>query len=125
MLRGIGITAVSLVIAYGVYAAVTWLRYGRRRSAKTEEADPLLDGFMPEYEVVERHKTFVQAPAEVTLAAACDMDFDNSRIVRTIFKGRELLLRGRPAGNELPRGLLAKTKTLGWGVLAIFDYSAA
>jgi len=73
---------------------------------------------MPEYEVVERHSTFVQAPAEVTLAAACEMDFDESRIVRTIFKGRELLLHGQPAGNELPRGLLAKTKALGWGVLA-------
>jgi hypothetical protein len=46
------------------------------------------------------------------------MDFDDSRIVRTIFKGRELLLHGQPAGNELPRGLLAKTKALGWGVLA-------
>jgi hypothetical protein len=46
------------------------------------------------------------------------MDFDKSRIVRTIFKGRELLLRGQPARIELPRGLLAKTKTLGWGVLA-------
>lgn len=117
MVGAIGIIIVSLVIAYGAYAGVTWLRYGCKRSAKTEEADPLLDRFMPEYDVVERHNTLVQAPAEVTLAAACDMDFDASRIVRTIFKARELLLRGQSAASDLPRGLLAKTKALGWGVL--------
>jgi hypothetical protein len=96
ILRGIGITTASLVAAYGVYAGVTWLGYGRRHSAKKEEADPLLDRFMAEYEVAERHRIYVQAPAEVTLTAAFEMDFNESRIVRTIFKGRELLLHGHP-----------------------------
>jgi len=73
---------------------------------------------MPEYEVVERHRSPVGAPAEVTFAAATEMNLEDSRIVRTVLKVRELLLRARPAGNELPRGLLAKTKALGWGVLA-------
>jgi hypothetical protein len=118
ILRGIVHTAVSLVAAYGVCVGLTWLSYGRRLSLKTEEADELLDRFMSEYHVAERHSIFVQAPAEVTLAAAYEMDFDNSRVVRTIFKARELLLHGQSAGNELPRGLVAKTKALGWGVLA-------
>ena len=73
---------------------------------------------MPEYDVVERHHLKVDAPAEDTFAAACDMDFADSRIVRTIFKSREFLLRASPDGNNLPRGLLARTKALGWGVLA-------
>ena len=73
---------------------------------------------MPVYEVAERHHTFVRAPAEVVLATASDLDFEESRIVRTIFKGREYLLRGGRATSELPHGLLAKTKALGWGVLA-------
>ena len=81
MIGDIGITTILLVIVYGAYAGITWLRYGCKCSAKTEEADALLDRFMPEYEVVERHNTLVQAPAEVTLAAACDMDFDASGIV--------------------------------------------
>jgi hypothetical protein len=118
ILRGVVITAASLVTAYGVYVGVTWLGYDRRHCAKKEEADQLLDRFMSEYEVVERHSIFVRAPAEVTLAAAYEMDFDESRIVGMILKGRELLMHGQPAGNELPRGLLAKTKALGWGVLA-------
>jgi hypothetical protein len=117
MLTGLGVAA-SVGLAYGFYAGVTWLRYGRPRSATNVETDPLLDRFLPGYEVVERHSTFVHAPAGVTLAAACDMDFEDFRSVRAIFKAREFLLRAQPPGNELPRGLLAKAKALGWGVLA-------
>jgi hypothetical protein len=118
---GLGLVGAAAFVAaaYGVYVCRTWLRYGRRlRPPGNQEADPLLDRFMPEYEVVERHSSPVRAPAEVTLAAACNMDFEGSRLVRTIFKGRELLLRARPSGKTLPRGLVAKTKALGWGVLA-------
>jgi hypothetical protein len=85
---------------------------------KKDEADPLLDRFMPEYEMAERHSSSIGAPAEITLAAAYDMDFEDSLIVRTIIRSRELLLRARPAGNVLPRGLLAKTQAMGWSVLA-------
>jgi len=88
------------------------------KPTKSGEADLLLDCFMHEYEVVERHSSPVDTSAEATLAAACDMDLEDSRIVRTVFKSRELLLRARPSEKSLPRGLLAKTKALGWGVLA-------
>jgi hypothetical protein len=116
--RRLSLAATALVAGYGAYVAVTWLRYGRVKQAPNEEADPLLDQFMPEYEVVERHSTFVRAPAEVTLAAACEMDFGDSRLAGMIFKGRELLLRAGPPEEVLPSGLLAKTKALGWGLLA-------
>lgn len=39
--------------AYGAYAAVTWLRYGRATPPDAAEADALLDAFMPRYDVVE------------------------------------------------------------------------
>lgn len=39
--------------AYATYVAVTWVRYGNPPSPKPEEADALLDRFMPEYEVVD------------------------------------------------------------------------
>jgi len=117
LLMLLGAAAAIGASAYGAYVWAAWLRYGRRPRALKEEADPLLDRVMPEYEVVERHSTPVNASAEATLAAACGMDFEDSCIVRTIFKGRELLLRAGP-GDPLPRGLLAKTKALGWGQLA-------
>jgi hypothetical protein len=110
-------TAALAFAAYGAYFCTAWLRYGRKRRPG-RETDALLDSFMPEYEVAERHRIFVNAPAEATFAAASGLDFADSRIVRAVFKGRELLMCARPRPDALPRGLLAKTKALGWGVLA-------
>jgi hypothetical protein len=112
-------TAIGVAVAaYATRAAVIWLRYGRVKEAAGPEADSLLDQFMPTYEVVERHRVRVAAPAEITFAAACDMDFQESAVIRGIFKARELILRSKPDGTPRPRGMVALTKSLGWGVLA-------
>ena len=102
--------------AYATYVAATWLRYGRAKQAR--HSDELLDRFMPRYDVCERHAIDVAAPAEVTLAAAKEMELDSSRIIRGIFKARELILRSQPDATARPKGLLAQMKSLGWGVLA-------
>ena len=96
----------------------TWLRYGHVRSAVGHDADPLLDRFMPTFEVAERHAAYVRAPADITFAVACEVDLQRSRLIRAIFKGRELALRSHPGDPSDPRGLVAMTKALGWGVLA-------
>jgi hypothetical protein len=104
--------------AYGSYAAITWLRYGHRRLPTAAESDALLDRAMPTYEIVERHDVRVAAPADVTFAVASEMDLQQSRVVRSIFKGREWLLGSRADEKHRPRGLIALMKSLGWGVLA-------
>ncbi len=104
--------------AYATYAGAAWLRYGRSRPAKPEEADDLLDAFMPEYEIAERHNISVDAPADITFSTACAMDLQDSGLIRAIFKTRELLLLGKTRESRLPRGLLSQTKALGWAVLA-------
>lgn len=104
--------------AYGAYVATTWWRYGRARPAQGGAHDDLLDRFMPRYDVYERHAIDVAAPADVTLAAAKDFDLESSRIVRAIFKGRELILRSSGDGMVRPKGLFELTKSLGWAVLA-------
>jgi len=114
-------TAGALGLAIGAYAGlvgVMWLRYGHPAPPGTEDADPLLDRFMPIYEVAERHHIHVKAPADVTFAAACDQDLMALPVVRAIFKTRELVLGGEPDTVVRPRGLLALTKSIGWGVLA-------
>ena len=103
---------------YATYAATTWLRYGHARLAVGQEADPLLDRFMPVYDVAERHTAYVNAPPDLTFAASCDVDLQRSRIIQAIFKGRELALGAKPEDTARPRGLLAWAKSLGWGVLA-------
>jgi hypothetical protein len=104
--------------AYAAIVARTWYRYGSPAAPAPEEADELLDRFVPDYEVVERHHVHVMAPAPITLAAAADTNLMESRIVRAIFAGRQLLLGSRPEKPSGPTGLLDSTLALGWRVLA-------
>lgn len=105
--------------SYAAYVAVTWYRDGRvAPPADPEDSDSLLDRFIPTYEVVERHHVRVAAPAETTFSAACNMNLQQSAVVRAIFKGRELILGGKPEERSAPLGLVAQAKTWGWGVLA-------
>ena len=88
-----------------------------RNVAAEGERDILLDRFMPEYEAFERHSIRIAAPADVVFAAASEMHLGQSRIVRAIFRAREVILGGSPGGIS-PSVLVAQTKALGWGVLA-------
>jgi hypothetical protein len=103
---------------YTTRAGLTWLQYGHPPSPDMDQADRLLDEFIPTYEVVERHHVRVAAPAAIALAAACDMDLAQSPIIRAIFKTRELVLGAQPDKMRSPRTLLAWAKELGWAVLA-------
>ena len=119
--RAVGWTAAGaglMAMGYAMVVGMSWYRYGRVRSASPEERDPLLDQFMPESEVAERHHVRVLAPAAITLSAAAHMDLQQSRIVRAIFKTRELVLGAEPDAQARPNGLLAQTTALGWRVLA-------
>jgi hypothetical protein len=104
--------------AYGTYVGLTWLRYGDVVPPRPEDADELLDRFMPIYEVVERKHTRVAAPAAVTLAAARELDLFHVPAVKAIFKAREAILGSTPDSGRPPRGLLAGVQTMGWRVLA-------
>jgi len=96
----------------------TWLQYGHPAAPSAVDADPLLEQFMPVYEVAERHHIRVAAPADVAFAAACEQDLMAVPIVRAIFRAREIVLGAEPDTLTRPRGLLALTKSIGWGVLA-------
>jgi hypothetical protein len=104
--------------AYASYVGVTWLRYGHAAPARADASDPLLDQFMPVYDVAELHHIHVAAPAEITFTAACEQDLMALPVVRAMFKAREVLLGSDPDSAAHPRGLLALTKSIGWGVLA-------
>jgi len=119
--RALKWTAGAIGVAAGAvagYAGVTWLRYGHPALAKGDEADPLLDRFMPVYDIVERHHIQVAAGADITFAAACEQDLMAAPAVRTIVRAREVLLGSEPDTTTRPRGLLDFTRSLGWGVLA-------
>jgi hypothetical protein len=111
---GAGAGAVAL-LGLG-YAGVTWYRYGK--VGRGGPRDPLVDGFMPKYEVREVHQTRVAAPAEVTFGVAYNLDLRRSTIVRAIFTGRELVMGGERSQGEHGPGFLAEVLALGWCILA-------
>jgi len=101
------------------YVATQWLRYGHVR--KRRGPPTLLDRFLPECEVLERHQTRVAAPADVTYGAAREMSLAGSPVVRAIFRGRELLMRSLVADRpeeRPPQSLIDEVLSIGWGVLA-------
>jgi hypothetical protein len=116
--RAAGVCAGAAAGAYGAYAAATWYRYGCVSQADDDRRDELLDRFMPQYEVVERHGIRIGAPPAAVLAAAREQDLLHIPLVRVIFKAREVVLGARPDGRWQPRGLVAATLALGWRVLA-------
>ena len=99
------------------YVGLTWARYGRDPMAGVI-SDPLIDAFLPDPEVRERHQTTVAAPADITWAAARDLDFRDSALVRAIFRGRELLMRAGRREGEKTGTFLEQVEALGWRRLA-------
>lgn len=103
---------------YAAYVGVAWARYGHPPPALREEEDTLLDEYMPSCEIVERHHIAVNAPADLTLAVAKEMDLSASRVIRAVFTAREVLLGAEAEERDTPRGLVEQMLALGWGVLA-------
>ena len=110
--------AVVSTAGYVTLIARAWRRYGTPAPSGAGERDELLDQFMPVYDVVERHRIFAAAPAEIVLVVAKEQELMHSPLTRAIFKARELALGASPDDRPRPRGLLAVTQSLGWGVLA-------
>lgn len=107
-------------IAYALLVANAWFRYGRSNGRPSgENTDPLLDRFLPEYEVRERHHFEVEAPAAITYEVARTTDLSSSGAVRIIFRLREWILGAAHTQREEDHydGLVAQAKTQGWGVL--------
>ncbi len=116
--RSLRAGAALAAFAYAGYAGFAWFRYGYPKPPSAGEADPLLDRFMPAFDVVERHAIRVAAPPAVTLAAAKEQKLFRSGPVKAMFKARELVLGG--SGTERPPAdnLIDEVLALGWRVLA-------
>jgi hypothetical protein len=81
-------------------------------------AERLIDCFIPRPDVAERNETLVRAPADVTFDVAQHFDLLSIPVVHAIFWARAKLGGGATPEATWPRGLVAETKALGWGVLA-------
>ena len=106
----------AAVLAAAGSGVVTWYRYGR--ASRRASGDRLLDRFMPEFDVRERHETRVRAPAAVTYASVRELDLRRSPLIQGLFRARQLLMGGRTAAPATDRSFLDEVQALGWRVLA-------
>ena len=98
---------------------MTWCLYGHpKRQVSSEDEESQLDQFIPEYEVVERHGMRVAAPVGIAFEAACEMNLQQSAMVRAIFRTRAFVLGSEPEREARPLGLVEQARAWGWGVLA-------
>jgi len=88
--------------------------------AEASSSDPLLDRFMTEFDVVERHHIHVAAPAEIAMQTAVETNLEQSPVVRAIIRTRAWLLGATPTTEPAkePKGLLTTMHEIGWGKLA-------
>lgn len=105
---------IASAAAYACYVGVTWLFYSKRR---VRERDPLLDTFMPDFEVAERHTIQINAPAQLAFATALHTNLEGSAIIRALFRSREAILGGHSPPPSPPKGFLDQLTSLGWGML--------
>lgn len=117
-LAWLGVVLTVAAVGYLGLVAAAWWRFGARPRTDALDHDGLLDRFVPAYDVVERHHIHVAAPADVTFAAARRQDLLHVPLVRAIIRAREIAMGARPDISDQPRGLLAATLAMGWGVLA-------
>jgi hypothetical protein len=80
---------------------------------------PVLDRFIPQPDIRERHETVVRALAELVFEVARGFDMKSIPLVRAIFWLRGKLLRTRAPASARPKGLDTDAlRAMGWGVLA-------
>ena len=76
-----------------------------------------IDRFLPRADVSESHEILVRAPASEVFEVAEGFDLPSVPLVRAIFWLRGKILRSQAPPPRWPRGLVAETTSLGWGIL--------
>ncbi len=106
---------IASAAVYVGYVGTTWLSYAKR---KAKDRDPLLDTYMPDFEVAERHTIHIKAPALLAFSTALKTNMEGSAIIRALFRSREFILGGNAPPPSPPKGLLKQLTSIGWGMLA-------
>lgn len=118
-LRGV-LTIVSLLVicflvGWAGWSTVTWVRYGH--VIASPPLDPSMTRFMPRYEVVEQHQRDVAASPGAAFRAVQSFRLEDSGIIRSIFRARELLLSQQSADSAFSPPFLQLAREIGWGVI--------
>jgi hypothetical protein len=107
----LGAAAGIAAVGYGGLVAIAWLRYGHAAPPSADDADARLDRFMPAYDIAERHRVPVAAPAATTFASAAEVDINAPLAIRAIFKGRELFMGASPNATRGSRARFSRWRS--------------
>jgi hypothetical protein len=116
--RALAAGASLAALGYAGLVAYHRARYGKWAAARAHDSSLLVDRFIPSPEVSEHHRVRIAAPADVVMSTAKGMELLESRIVRTVFRLRELALGGQPDERRHPSALLPQMQSIGWRILA-------
>ena len=118
LVRGLAAGASAAAIGYAGLIAWHRSRYGKVNHVAKPDTGHLLDRFVPNPEVMERHHIEIDAPAATTFATAREMRLLDSALVRALIKTREVVLGGTPDPRWHPAPLVPQMQSIGWVVLA-------
>jgi hypothetical protein len=116
--RGLAVGAGLAAIGYAGMVAYNRSKYGHAKGSADAAKDSLLDRFIPEPEVLEHHRIAINAPADVVMTSAKQLELLKSPVIRAIFRARELALCGEPDPRPHPSTLMEQMQSIGWVVLS-------
>ena len=111
-----GAAAAIAVAGYAALVVFNRAKFGKVKGLAGR--DSLLDELIPNPEVAEHHQIDINAPADVVMATAKDLELLKSPVIRAILKVRELALGGEPDKRDHPTALIDQMQSIGWVVLA-------
>ena len=110
------VSGVAYAIALVLFAFMPSLV--ARRHGTGLSAAGLIESFIRHADVAETHEILVRAPADLVFDVARNLDLLSIPLVHSIFWLREKLFRSKNERRYHPRGIVAETMALGWGILA-------
>ena len=114
--RSVAATAAIAAAGYAALVVFNRAKYGKVKGAAN--GDSLLDQLIPNPEVAEHHQIDINAPADVVMATAKEIELLKSPVIRAILRARELALGGEPDDRDHPTALIDQVQSIGWVVLA-------
>jgi hypothetical protein len=89
-------------------------------NATTATGGRLIERFMPQADVAERHEILIHAPVDIVFDVAQNFDVQAIPLVRALFWLRAKLLgAAKPPVDLFTKGLVAEMQALGWGILGV------
>lgn len=116
--RGLAAGAAIAVAGYAALVILNRVKYGDVEVLPEAAKDSLLDWYIPDPEVREHHSINIDAPPEVVMAAAKEMELLKSPVIHAIIRARELVMGGTPDARPHPTRLMEQMVSIGWVVLA-------